>query len=57
MLIFERSLTKFKRDSQATRHDLLALYWERLLITDAAVSGAKSTPAFTARKCSFLRMY
>lgn len=51
-------------DSQA-RHDLLALkiedfilfmYWERSLITDAPVNGARSTPVFAARKCSFLRM-
>lgn len=51
-------------DSQA-RHDLLALkiedfilfmYWERSLITDAPVNGARRTPVFAARKCSFLRM-
>lgn len=68
-MTFESSLnlTKFdeEMDSQA-RHDLLALkiedfilfiYWEKSLITDAAVNGARSTPIFTARKRSFLRMY
>lgn len=60
------NLIKFEEemDSQA-RHDLLALkiedfilfmYWERSLITDAPVNGARSTPVFAARKCSFLRM-
>lgn len=60
------NLAKFEEemDSQP-RHDLLALkvedfilfmYWERSLITDAPVNGARSTPVFAARKCSFLRM-